>query len=181
MANIHQFCWRKFLSRKLPLLAHAIRSAAWAMAIASGHINLSIDEDQIRDSERNHTTEQVAYFVIGGLAGEGEASGQASPEITTHVPLDVNGDGFTSPIDVLQVINALNTKSESLVTFEEGDNALDTNGDGHISPIDALLVINKLNADSSTSTVNSNATSIVDGYIADLEDEEDSLFDLDLV
>ncbi|PAY17842.1 hypothetical protein CKO51_19305 [Rhodopirellula sp. SM50] len=30
----------------------------------SGAISLSIDEDQLRDSERNHTTEQVAYFVI---------------------------------------------------------------------------------------------------------------------
>ncbi|HBE70326.1 MAG TPA: hypothetical protein DDW52_19430 [Planctomycetaceae bacterium] len=77
-------------------------------------------------------------------------------------------------------MNALNTKSESQVPYEEGDNALDTNGDGHISPIDALLVINKLNADSSASAANSDATSIVDGYFADLEDEEDSLFDLDL-
>ncbi|GAB5407081.1 MAG: hypothetical protein Aurels2KO_53120 [Aureliella sp.] len=148
--------------------------------LASGNIDLSIDEDQIRDSERNHTTEQVAYFVIGGMAGEGEASSQASPEITTHVPLDVNGDGYTSPIDALQVINALNTKSESLAFFEEGDNALDTNGDGHVSPIDALLVINKLNADNSLPAANSDATSIVDGYFADLEDEEENLFDLDL-
>ncbi|MEM6688402.1 MAG: Ig-like domain-containing protein [Planctomycetota bacterium] len=31
---------------------------------AGGSIALSIDEDQLRDSERNHTTEQVAYFVI---------------------------------------------------------------------------------------------------------------------
>ena len=31
---------------------------------AGGTIALSIDEDQLRDSERKHTTEQVAYFVI---------------------------------------------------------------------------------------------------------------------
>ena len=30
----------------------------------SSEINLAIDEDQIRDTERNHTTEQVAFFVI---------------------------------------------------------------------------------------------------------------------
>ena len=30
----------------------------------SSEVNLAIDEDQIRDSERSHTTEQVAYFVI---------------------------------------------------------------------------------------------------------------------
>ncbi|XZE56600.1 Calx-beta domain-containing protein [Planctomycetaceae bacterium SH139] len=148
---------------------------------ASGSIDLSIDEDQVRDSERNHTTEQVAYLVIGEPAGEGEASALATPPITVHNPLDVNGDGFTSPIDALQVINALNTKHESLVAYDEGDNALDTNGDGNISPIDALLVINKLNANNSAPATNSDAASIVDGYFADFEDEEETLFDLDLV
>jgi len=34
-----------------------------AAALSSSSITLAIDEDQIRDSERAHTTEQVAYFV----------------------------------------------------------------------------------------------------------------------
>ncbi len=34
-----------------------------AGALSSSSITLAIDEDQIRDSERAHTTEQVAYFV----------------------------------------------------------------------------------------------------------------------
>jgi hypothetical protein len=60
--------------------------------------------------------------------------------------MDVNGDGFTSPVDVLHVVNALNSSSISISQFEEGDMALDTNRDGQISPVDALLVINRLNS-----------------------------------
>jgi len=35
-----------------------------AGALSASSITLAIDEDQVRDSERAHTTEQVAYFVI---------------------------------------------------------------------------------------------------------------------
>ena len=34
-----------------------------ASALTANSITLAVDEDQIRDSERAHTTEQVAYFV----------------------------------------------------------------------------------------------------------------------
>lgn len=137
-------------------------------------INLSIEEDQLRDTERNHTTEQVAYFIIGGPSGEGEASGSraAIPQITTHDPLDVNGDGHTSPIDALQVVNALNANS-----IEEGDMALDTNGDGSISPIDALLVINRLNASPADAVSQPSKALAIDTYFGDLDDEEESWFE----
>lgn len=45
----------------------------------SGTISLSIDEDQLRDSERNHTTEQVAYFVIDPPVGESSQSNETIP------------------------------------------------------------------------------------------------------
>lgn len=117
---------------------------------SGGTIALSIDEDQLRDSERNHTTEQVAYFVIDPPVVAAESEQMGAPAITTR-PLDiagtsqfdVNGDGMTSPIDALLVINRLNTIAENL---EEGDLALDLNGDESITPLDALLVINRLNA-----------------------------------
>ncbi|GAB5406818.1 MAG: hypothetical protein Aurels2KO_50490 [Aureliella sp.] len=146
-----------------------------ALPAGGGSIALSIDEDQIRDSERNHTTEQVGYFVIGGPTGEGESTANAAPPITVHDPLDVNGDGHTSPIDALQVINSLNAEAP----MEEGDMALDTNGDGHISPIDALLVINRLNAIAESSNDSDTTTDAIDGYFGDLDDdEEESIFGL---
>jgi hypothetical protein len=122
--------------------------------------------------------------VIGGPVGEGEASPRAIPQVTVHDPLDVNGDGHTSPIDALQVINWLNTSSLTAENgiMEEGDRALDTNGDGRVSPIDALVVINRLNASSLASANQASSTQAIDAYFGDLmDDEEDAIFGLQLL
>jgi len=49
-----------------------------ALPASSGTINLSFDEDQLKDSERKHTTEQVAYFVIDPPVQE-DATAAAMP------------------------------------------------------------------------------------------------------
>ena len=65
---------------------------------------------------------------------------------------DVNGDGITSPIDALLVINALNRdgslalpliRSEATAVYAP---FVDTSGDFYLSPVDALMVINALNS-----------------------------------
>lgn len=70
----------------------------------------------------------------GGPPTEGPTSNQDQPE-------DVNGDGFVSPIDALQVITWLNHPQITipLTPF------LDVSGDGAVSPLDVLLVINHIN------------------------------------
>ena len=70
-------------------------------------------------------------------------------------PYDVNNDGFVSPIDVLILVNSMNTGSSGFLgggssggaSGESGANGyyLDVNGDSYLSPLDALLVINHLN------------------------------------
>ncbi len=64
--------------------------------------------------------------------------------------LDVNADGFVSPIDALQVINYLNNPSKprqlTLPVTQPVPPYIDVNGDSVVSPLDALLVINFLNA-----------------------------------
>ena len=64
--------------------------------------------------------------------------------------LDVNADGFVSPIDALQVINYLNNPAKprqlTLPVNQLLPPYVDVNGDGVVSPLDALLVINFLNA-----------------------------------
>lgn len=79
----------------------------------------------------------------GSGSGEGFHNG--------NMALDVNDDGFVSPIDALTIINRLNSgNSGPLGGSGEGESGLkqyvDTNNDGHLSPVDALLVINFLNA-----------------------------------
>ncbi len=64
-------------------------------------------------------------------------------------PLDVNGNGYVSPQDVLLVITDLNRfGGRSLTTSPPGiggANFVDVNEDHFVSPIDALLVIAQLN------------------------------------
>ncbi len=65
---------------------------------------------------------------------------------------DVNGDGSTSPIDALIVINSLNRGGSRELprnTGGEGEASslmfIDVNADGYLSPIDVLQIINALN------------------------------------
>jgi len=62
--------------------------------------------------------------------------------------LDVNADGFVSPIDVLLIVNRINTQGAGPLPDPTAGNSpppyYDTNGDGQLTPIDALLVINFL-------------------------------------
>ncbi len=53
-------------------------------------------------------------------------------------PLDVNFDGYITPIDALLVVNYLNIGGTRNPRF-------DVNRDGHVTPLDALLVVNYLN------------------------------------
>ena len=68
--------------------------------------------------------------------------------------MDVNADGFITPIDALIIINRLNVQgSGALDPTPNAPNTpqpfYDVNGDGDITPIDALIVINRLNTSGS--------------------------------
>ncbi|MBP87151.1 MAG: hypothetical protein CMJ64_10605 [Planctomycetaceae bacterium] len=80
-------------------------------------------------------------------------------------PTDANGDGVTSPIDALYVINALNTHgSGQLAPQSSGEQSdpttiqlpvdglnVDVNGDGLLTPIDLVIQLNCLNKDNCVS------------------------------
>ncbi|HEX5104309.1 MAG TPA: dockerin type I domain-containing protein, partial [Pirellulaceae bacterium] len=86
--------------------------------------------------------------------GEGESAAATSfatgaPAIASgYDPLDVNRDGYVSPLDALMIINELNSRGEHRLLSQDLQvaGATDTNGDGYVTPLDALLVINYLNA-----------------------------------
>ena len=60
--------------------------------------------------------------------------------------LDVNDDGWVSPLDALLVINQLNdTDPSTVVVIGSVTCRLDVDGNGRLSPLDALLIINHLN------------------------------------
>jgi len=71
--------------------------------------------------------------------------------------LDVNADGFNSPVDALWLINELKNGGsrpiEQVVVAADYQELatgayLDPNGDGHLTPLDPLIVINFLNEQS---------------------------------
>ena len=59
--------------------------------------------------------------------------------------IDVNSDGWVSPLDALLVINHLNKPDSSTGELTDAARALDVDHNGAVSPLDALLVINYLN------------------------------------
>jgi len=64
-------------------------------------------------------------------------------------PCDVTGDGQVTPLDVLTVINDVNSHPGS--TAPPAESVLpppffDVSGDGQITPQDVLLVINAINS-----------------------------------
>ncbi|MFM9066384.1 MAG: dockerin type I domain-containing protein, partial [Planctomycetota bacterium] len=63
-------------------------------------------------------------------------------------PLDVVPDGIIMPLDVLVIVNYLNSKGAGLLPqapATQGPPFIDVNNDGWVSPLDALMVINYLN------------------------------------
>ena len=88
------------------------------------------------------------------IAGETQGDSlQASLAIKPRTPvissddrvLDVNADGWISPLDALLVINQLNSDRNTQIIRGDTRYLLDVNADDLLSPIDALLVINYLN------------------------------------
>ncbi len=74
------------------------------------------------------------------------------------LPVDVNGDGNVTPLDVLTVINELNASGPHALSSGGGvPYFYDVNGDGFLTPTDALQVINYLNSPPQTSAVTSSA------------------------
>jgi hypothetical protein len=69
------------------------------------------------------------------------------PSHNSRNPLDVNNDGFVTPIDALQVINEINSHGSHALDSSGFHTApfIDTDRDNVVSPHDALLVINWLN------------------------------------
>jgi hypothetical protein len=73
------------------------------------------------------------------------------------IPEDVNHDFYTTPLDVVQIVNILNQDASAEAEAQaEGPQRLispDVNDDGAVSPIDALGVINFLNAEGEGETM----------------------------
>ena len=73
------------------------------------------------------------------------AAEESLPEVLE--PTDVDGDGFTTQIDVLRIVQHLNRREVSNREAEGEANVsrMDANEDGAVSPADVLFVVNTIN------------------------------------
>ena len=71
----------------------------------------------------------------------------ANPYTNPSNRFDVTGDGFVSPIDVLQIVNYINAGLPSRPTLPPTavPPYLDVNGDGFINALDVLAVVDEIN------------------------------------
>ena len=97
------------------------------------------------------------------------------------LPLDVNGDGIVAPIDVLLLINELNTHvftdETGLITGTPPASTPypDVDNNGYISALDALLIINHLNSTPAPAVAASVDAALAEIGAALNQDRRDSL------
>ena len=103
------------------------------------------------------TPAQIRYvsdsiLIVSTSGGSGSSGGEGNTNLTNA--FDVNNDGYVSPIDVLILVNSMNTGGSGLLTSGNSSGSgeggsgryfVDVNGDNYLSPLDALMVINELN------------------------------------
>lgn len=92
---------------------------------------------------------QVVAIQAGVIAGEPlvlESRPLFSPRFNQAIAEDVNGDGFITAVDALQVINDLNSLGARSLPWDDLAGAMiDVTNDGEVTSLDALRIINRLN------------------------------------
>lgn len=116
---------------------------------------------------------KVFVLAAGNTYPQGIADPLAAPTWTNQsMAWDVNNDGVVTPLDVLEVINRLNTSSDSTLPDREISQPYwDVNSDGYVSSIDALDIINCINARSSQAISSHDA--VLAGWYDDRDDKDD--------
>jgi len=106
--------------------------------------------DPAADSDFDPVTGQVSVVLTGPHDNLTVDAGLWRTWQNARNPLDVNDDGVVVPLDVLLLINDINSRGTRSLPIPPlapllPPPYLDINGDGQIGPLDALIVINYLN------------------------------------
>ena len=115
----------------------------------------------------------VFALASGNAFPQGIADPLAAPTWSNQsLSNDVNNDGVVTPLDVLEVINRLNSSRDSTLPPREVSMPYwDVNDDGSVSAIDALEIINFLNSRAATESCAHDA--VLAGWFDDPNDKED--------
>ncbi len=125
-------------------------AAASSVIIPAGEKSITFPIDAIEDG-LDDGPQLVTITVSANGYESAHATLFVSDRLSWHngtLAWDVDGDHHVSPIDVLRIINDLNSSgSRELSSPDQRDVPpyLDVNNDGYVSPVDALLIVNYLN------------------------------------
>ncbi len=98
--------------------------------------------------------DELGLPIFGNFDPPVVSGDSGNPLHNIPAPLDVDGDGFISPLDVLVVVNVLNEypafpSNDPVRTYYTiGQKMADPNNDRSINPLDVLTIINYLNSKS---------------------------------
>ncbi|MEM8677964.1 MAG: NF038122 family metalloprotease [Planctomycetota bacterium] len=160
------------------------------MAVIGGlnQLNVDVPADAVEgDTYARFRFSSVAGLGFDGLATDGEVEDYLV-SVTTNTwhnstnPTDVNNDGFTAPLDALQILTELDLRQFSdpvtgqLDTPANSPPFLDVDNDGFASPLDALLVINNLPSSADSSAVMAPRSAGVELGFDPAEDDIDDAF-----
>lgn len=89
-----------------------------------------------------------------------------SPPSSSTVLVDVDGNGYVTPLDALLVINELagenpQAANSSFSIVQSYRSRYDVNGDGNVTPLDALYVINELANQGSSIAPRSSSSTVI--------------------
>jgi hypothetical protein len=108
-----------------------------------GYLGLDRFTYRVADTQGNRTAPaQVQVTVLNPVY---------HPWQNPQLAADVNGDGYITPLDALQLINRLNAQAPGALPTPSPQGSfplpyLDVNGDADVTAMDVLLVINRLNS-----------------------------------
>jgi len=142
-------------SDNFPKLAHLARAKQLVLHAASNWFNL-FSSDLVSDISTRKDGDLMFDVLTGNYLRSDESVDWNSQVVYHNLehPRDTNADNQLTPLDALQVINALNEISRHKLPVTLGSlekrigssRYLDVNNDATLSTLDALIVINGLNA-----------------------------------
>lgn len=128
------------VSLRVAAVVFAIGVSQFTMQDASAVVDRDANNDGFVYADSNSSPPDDLDVILTFLNAYGARS-SSDPLYQANPTLDVNGDGWISNSDYLNVVNFLNT-----LPWQNATNRYDVNGDGYVTQQDLLVLYNRMNS-----------------------------------
>jgi hypothetical protein len=157
-------------------------AGGWAIEVPSGEYAVVARGEGFSPGIATAVTVDDENIEVDFISGADQVwvnfEAQPAERITADDPLDVNQDNIVSALDVLLVINALNSESTAAGATASAllsNPRLDVNADGFLSPVDALIVINSINERTTAHSQGEGESLLTVSYLASADGEAEGI------